>query len=100
MIWLNVLYYVITTLTEVFRCTPRKKIWDLFYEGGSCPIDVEAQNFATSVINFVSDTAILALPQWMIWKLNLSKKRKWGLSLLFVIGIGFVNPFPYQLSSY
>ncbi|KAH8722888.1 hypothetical protein GQ44DRAFT_774666 [Phaeosphaeriaceae sp. PMI808] len=88
MIWGNILYYVITTLTEVFRCWPREKIWDPFYEGGSCRVDVEAQNFATSVINFVSDTAILALPQWMIWKLNLSKKRRWGLSLLFVIGLG------------
>ncbi|KAF1914790.1 hypothetical protein BDU57DRAFT_549879 [Ampelomyces quisqualis] len=88
MIWSNVVYYIITTITEIFRCWPREKIWDLFYEGGTCTVDVEAQNFATSVINFVSDTTILALPQWMIWKLNMSKKKRWGLSLLFVIGVG------------
>lgn len=93
MIWSNIVYYVITTITEVFRCWPREKIWDLFYEGGVCTVDVEAQNFATSVINFVSDTTILALPQWMIWKLHMSKKRKWGLSLLFVIGAGYVLRF-------
>ena len=100
MIWSNILYYVITTVTEVFRCWPRKMIWDLFYTGpGVCRVDVDAQNFATSVINFVSDTTILALPQWMIWRLNMSKKRRWGLSLLFMIGVWFVQPLAVHVSA-
>ena len=90
LIWVNVLYYVIATLTEIFCCWPREAIWNPFFEGGSCTIDVEAQNIATSIMNFISDTAILAMPQWIIWKLQLSRSRKWGLSFLFVIGIGCV----------
>ncbi|KAI0409848.1 hypothetical protein F4802DRAFT_592731 [Xylaria palmicola] len=88
LLWTNVLFYFITTVTEIVRCYPREKIWDPFFEGGSCTINVEDQNIATSIINFVSDSTILAAPQWVIWKLQMSRSRKWGLSLLFVIGIG------------
>ncbi|KAH6645102.1 hypothetical protein BKA67DRAFT_128794 [Truncatella angustata] len=88
LIWTNVVFYIITTLTEIFRCWPRQAIWDPWFEPVHCPVDVEAQNIATSVLNFISDTTILAMPQWIIWKLQLSASRKWGLSLLFVIGVG------------
>ncbi|KAI1099761.1 hypothetical protein F4804DRAFT_320931 [Jackrogersella minutella] len=88
LIWTNIVFYVITTITEIFRCSPRELIWNPFLEGGSCPIDVEDQNIITSVLNFLSDTTILAMPQWVIWKLQMSTSRKWGLSLLFLIGIG------------
>ncbi|KAI0540915.1 hypothetical protein GGR58DRAFT_511236 [Xylaria digitata] len=88
LLWTNVFFYFITTVTEIVRCDPREKIWNPFFEGGSCPINVEDQNIATSVINFISDSTILAAPQWVIWKLQMSRSRKWGLSLLFVIGIG------------
>jgi hypothetical protein len=49
------------------------------------------QNLATSVLNFISDTVILAIPQWVIWHLNMSRDQKVGLSLLFVVGLGFVS---------
>ncbi|KAI1203163.1 hypothetical protein F5X97DRAFT_159849 [Nemania serpens] len=88
LIWTNVVFYFITTVTEIARCYPREKIWDPFFEGGTCTINVNDQNVATSVINFISDSTILAAPQWVIWKLQMSRSRKWGLSLLFVIGIG------------
>lgn len=88
LLWVNVVFYVVTTFTEIFRCWPREKIWNSWFEGGTCMVNVEGQNIATSVLNFISDTTILAMPQWVIWHLHLSKKRKWGVSLLFVIGIG------------
>jgi len=92
LIWTNVVFYTITTITEVFRCWPREKIWNPWYEGGTCSLDILGQNLAVSVLNFISDTIILAIPQWIIWHLNLPPSQKWGISLLFVIGIGFVNP--------
>lgn len=88
LIWTNIIFFVVATFTEIFRCWPRQKIWDPLFEGGSCPINVGVQNIAVSAINFISDTAILAMPQRIIWKLQMSRSRKWGLSLLFVIGIG------------
>lgn len=90
LIWTNVVFYTITTFTEVFRCWPREKIWNPWYEGGRCTVDVLPQNIATGGLNFISDTIILAIPQWMIWRLNMSQKQKLGISLLFLIGIGYV----------
>jgi len=94
LIWSNIFFYTITTITEVFRCLPREKIWNPWFEGGTCRVDVLAQNIACSVLNFISDTIILGIPQWIIWHLNLRKTQKWGMSLLFVIGIGYVNSIP------
>jgi hypothetical protein len=93
LIWTNVLFYTITTFTEVFRCWPREKIWNPWFEGGSCAIDVLPQNLVTSVLNFISDSVILAIPQWVIWNLKMSRDQKLGMSLLFVVGLGFVNFF-------
>lgn len=91
LIWVNIVFYVITTLTEIFRCWPREKIRNPFFEGGTCPLDIEAQNISTSVLNFISNTIIIVMPQWIIWKLQMPRSRKWGLSLLFVIGLGYVH---------
>lgn len=92
-IWANVLFYGITTITEIFRCWPREKIWNILYQGGGrCPINIEAQNLATSVLNVVSDSAILALPQSIIWRLQMPRAKKIGVSLLFVVGVAFVCP--------
>ncbi|KAI0407870.1 hypothetical protein F4802DRAFT_551537 [Xylaria palmicola] len=87
LIWSNVIYYVSGTFLEIFRCWPRQKIWDPLFEGGVCPINIDANNFASTIINLVSDLAILAVPQFVIWKLNMSRAKKAGVSLLFVIGI-------------
>ncbi|KAG8157419.1 hypothetical protein KVR01_012803 [Diaporthe batatas] len=87
LIWGNIIYYVSGTFLEIFRCWPRQKIWDPLFEGGSCPIDIAANNFASALINLASDIAILLLPQWIIWKLHVSKSKRIGISLLFVIGI-------------
>ncbi|KAK7930969.1 hypothetical protein PG985_001681 [Apiospora marii] len=86
--WANVVFYIVMTMTEIFRCWPRQKMWDPWYVGGSCPVNVEVQHIVISVFNFVSDTAILAMPQTIIWKLRMSRHQRRGLSLLFVIGIG------------
>lgn len=96
LIWGNVIYYVSGTFLEIFRCWPRQKIWDPLFEGGSCPIDIAANNFASTLINLASDIAILMLPQWIIWKLHVSKAKRVGISLLFVIGI--LSVFPLNMS--
>ncbi|KAI1734395.1 hypothetical protein F4680DRAFT_438625 [Xylaria scruposa] len=87
LIWSNVIFYLAGNFAEIFRCTPREKIWNVFYEGGSCPVNIAAQNFSSGLLNLISDVVILGLPQWIIWRLNMSKTRKFGISLLFVIGI-------------
>ncbi|KAI0594689.1 hypothetical protein F4775DRAFT_419798 [Biscogniauxia sp. FL1348] len=87
LIWSNIIFYIAGNFAEIFRCTPREKIWNVFYEGGSCPVNIAAQNFSSGILNLISDVIILALPQWIIWRLNMSRARKFGLSLLFMIGV-------------
>ncbi|KAH8721494.1 hypothetical protein GQ44DRAFT_829083 [Phaeosphaeriaceae sp. PMI808] len=87
LIWANVIYYLSGTFIEIWRCHPREKIWNPVFEGGSCPIDIGANNFVSGLINIVSDVAILALPQWVIWRLQVTHAKRIGISLLFVIGL-------------
>lgn len=93
LIWSNFIYYTSGTFFEKLRCWPTRKIWDPFFVGGSCPINIEANNFASTVINLISDIAILIVPQWVIWRINTKKAKKLGVSLLFVIGI-LLGPYP------
>ena len=87
LIWSNILFFVIGTLTEIFRCLPREKIWNPLFDGGYCGVDIEASNMASGIINLISDLCILITPQWVIWNLNLSRPKKIGMSMLFTIGI-------------
>ncbi|RYP55969.1 hypothetical protein DL770_010862 [Monosporascus sp. CRB-9-2] len=97
LIWLNAIFYVIGSLIEIFRCTPHEKIWNPFFEGGHCPIDIQAANVPSGAMNLVSDLVILALPQCAIWKLHMTRERKLGISLLFTIGILLVSPRLFEL---
>lgn len=83
----NVVYYITAAFLETFRCTPQKKVWDVFYKGGYCPVNVVVLNLVASIINLISDVAILALPQWVIWRLNMTRAIRAGVSVLFLIGI-------------
>lgn len=84
LIWANIALYGIGTLLETWRCSPREKIWNPLFAGGTCVIG--ASNLASGVINIVSDILILALPQWVIWNLHITRAKRVGVSLLFVIG--------------
>ncbi|PHH65878.1 hypothetical protein CDD81_1247 [Ophiocordyceps australis] len=86
-IWSNVIFYMSSEVVDIVQCHPMEKIWNPFYKGGSCPVDIRLNNLLGVVINLVSDLTILALPQWTIWHLKMSKKRKIGISILFTIGI-------------
>ncbi|KAI0966495.1 hypothetical protein F4678DRAFT_484124 [Xylaria arbuscula] len=80
LIWSNAVFYLIGTFIEAFQCPPE--------DVGTprCNINVPSYNIASGVINVISDLTILFAPHWVIWKLNLSRVRKIGVSVLFLIG--------------
>ncbi|KAI0428664.1 hypothetical protein F5Y09DRAFT_357612 [Xylaria sp. FL1042] len=80
LIWSNAVFYLIGTFIEAFQCPPED------VGTPKCNIDVAKYNAASGVINVVSDLTILIAPHWVIWKLNLSRIRKIGVSILFLIG--------------
>lgn len=85
LIAINSLYYLAGTIAEIFGCTPRKKIWDKTTPG-TCT-NTKAGFLIAASFNVVCDSVILALPQKIIWGLNLTPAKKIGISSLFAIGI-------------
>jgi hypothetical protein len=78
-------FYFACVFAEIFACTPRSKIWNVF-EHGTC-VNSYAIMVASSVFNFVLDLAMLALPPYLIWQTTLSTGRKIAISAVFTVGI-------------
>ncbi|KAF2501685.1 hypothetical protein BU16DRAFT_613535 [Lophium mytilinum] len=86
LIWANIIFYVSCTFIEVWSCNPRAKIWTPLLQGGKC-LNTNAIAVSSGVFNTISDIAMVLLPQRVIWKLNMSRGRKIGLSAIFLFGI-------------
>ncbi|KAI1824024.1 hypothetical protein F4861DRAFT_285973 [Xylaria intraflava] len=82
---LNVLFYGSAKFVDNFACSPHEKIWDPTVEG-HC-INMRAETLVSAIVNLVSDLVILALPQMVIWKLNMSRAKRLGISCVFAVGI-------------
>ena len=78
------LYFVACFFTGIFQCTPRAKIWNPEIPG-RC-VDYKSFTVVTSVFNLVSDFLMLLFPLICTRRLQMSSKRKLGLSAIFSIG--------------
>ncbi|XDG05671.1 hypothetical protein ABKA04_005286 [Annulohypoxylon sp. FPYF3050] len=83
----NTIFYIIVLFLMNFACTPVQKNWDPLFVGGTCPINTQAVNIASAVLNLCSDIFILLLPQRIIWSLKMSTRTKTGVSIIFAIGV-------------
>ncbi|KAI0392628.1 hypothetical protein F5Y17DRAFT_435669 [Xylariaceae sp. FL0594] len=87
---LNVAYYIAATIVEGMQCTPRALIWDPTVQG-TC-LNTRTVELTSSSVNVVSDLIILLTPQFVIWRLQLSRARKAGVAAIFSVGLlGFVS---------
>lgn len=91
LIWVNVLFYTIGIFFVIFGCHPREKLWNKLLPGGHC-VNVSALTVASGAINLPSDVCILLLPQTAIRRLNLSTRKKIGISAIFAVAILSVSP--------
>ena len=85
-LWANALAHVVGTFTEVFQCSPIRKIWYRKFPG-SC-IDQKGLQIGSASINIVSDLSILILPIWSVRDLQTGRNKKLGLFTIF--GLGFL----------
>lgn len=83
-IWLNVLYTTAYILLVSLQCVPSKQPW-----GHSC-IDESALLITASVINIISDVAVVVIPLGSVWNLQMARKKKRALWALF--GFGLLAP--------
>lgn len=82
---LNVMFYLALFLFQFLACRPLAHAWDPLV-AGTCVKDELVVHIVSASINTASDLIIIILPQPVIWRLELSKKRKWGLSAVFLLG--------------
>lgn len=95
MIVINVVAYTVAIIMTCIRCTPVWKIWQPWVDG-TCS-EQKATDVATTFINLAMDVVILLLPQPIIWKLNMTRQRRIGVSLIFSMGLLCVSLFYHLL---
>lgn len=76
-------------ITLLFGCTPIPKYWKP-REAGHC-IDLHQADYAYGSMNVVSDLLMFLLPLPMVWQLQLSRREKFGLFLVFMGGIAYAT---------
>lgn len=84
-LWINTLFYAATMITMNLACIPFARISDKTVPG-TC-IDTGALELSSAVINLVVDLLTMLLPQKVIWGLQMSKKNKIGVSIVFGVGL-------------
>ncbi|KAI0118756.1 hypothetical protein GGR51DRAFT_497519 [Nemania sp. FL0031] len=81
---INILLYLGSILTDAVSCHPREYWWDRTIQGHCA--DTKNLPIVTGTLNAVIDLFILLLPQGVIWKLNMTSRKRWGVSLVFLVG--------------
>ena len=82
-------YLSANLLTQIFGCWPRSKYW-LPDTPGHC-IDYTKAGLAYGSMNVFSDLVIFILPHPIVWRLQLSRREKAGLSVIFMSGAVYVE---------
>lgn len=71
--------------SSIFACRPVAMGWDLTITNGKC-IDRPAMYEATAAFGVIVDCLIISIPIPMVMHLQLSRSKKAGLILMFVLG--------------
>ena len=82
----NLIFYLIRTIVSAVYCTPREKIWNKLIAHGHC-IRNDWFITVTGFINAISDIVILILPLTVLWRLQIDRRKKIRLSILFATGL-------------
>jgi len=62
-------------------------IWNKLIAGSCARVNTTDTNLSASVFKFISDVLVLLIPQHVIWKLHMDKRKKIGVSVIFMIGL-------------
>lgn len=92
------LWLLASVASGIFKCHPFDDVWNPLVVIASdirdyC-IDSNAYYVSISALNVALDFWILVLPLPMVWSLQLSRRRKVGLNLIFLIGGLYVSCIP------
>jgi hypothetical protein len=80
----------IITILTILSCQPVEFFWDRDIAGGSC-LNITALAYANSGLAVLHDLIIIILPIFMLWNLQMSRKKKVFIGVMFALGgIGLV----------
>ncbi|KAI1176832.1 hypothetical protein F4777DRAFT_544396 [Nemania sp. FL0916] len=82
---LTALFYLANIISVFLTCRPFERNFHFWVEG-TC-IDQRARDIVIATFNLVLDIFIFLLPQRIIWTLQMSRKRRLGISLVFSVGL-------------
>jgi hypothetical protein len=86
LISINTIFYFVATFLIVYAVEPVPKNWNVILPG-RVVMDRKAIELAATVINLIVDIGIFLLPQPIIWRLKVSRARKFGLAAIFSLGL-------------
>ncbi|KAF2024273.1 hypothetical protein EK21DRAFT_104796 [Setomelanomma holmii] len=81
-------FCIANVFSMVFQCTPVHFFWD-GWKGemqGYCGVDVRLFGFVRGALEIFLDLAILSMPLPMLYKLNMSHKKKLQIMSMFCVG--------------
>lgn len=76
---------VAITIATIISCEPVGFFWNRDSAGGTC-LDITALAYANSGLAVVQDLIITVLPVFMLWRLNMSRKKKCFIGIMFAVG--------------
>ena len=85
---INVANLISVILSVLLICDPILYSYDRTIPGGRCG-DLTKFQLYTAIFNLLADFIIVVLPMPMLWRLQMQRKRKIGITLVF--GMGFMS---------
>ncbi|KAJ8113594.1 hypothetical protein OPT61_g4317 [Boeremia exigua] len=84
----NIAFGLAFTFAGIFQCQPISHYWtywDGVDNGGKC-FDINALAWANAAISIAVDVWMLVIPLLQVRKLNMARKKKIAVSLMFMVG--------------
>lgn len=70
----------------IFQCMPISYAWDIeMLSEGSC-INLGLQTLISGIINVITDFVIVGMVIPLVWKLQISRQKKWFVTVMFAAG--------------
>ncbi|KAI1389024.1 uncharacterized protein F4822DRAFT_404731 [Hypoxylon trugodes] len=86
-IFVNVGFYIGIIVANQVACTPYEYAWNKLIDGNCGRANTLDATVAAGAFNIVSDVVILLIPQRVVWKLHMPRQKKFGISIVFALGL-------------
>jgi hypothetical protein len=95
-----IMYIIAFVTATALQCIPIRNAWE-HWDGehhGKC-INLNADAWASAAVNIILDLVVIMLPMRALGKLAMSRRRKFGIMLMFLGGGLYVSVSTFLLSS-